>query len=90
MNHVKKMVRVANPILLVFANEAIAGNDAVAQARLFGESVPIRGAIPEDGCGWERQKRKSSTKSIFEKSAHCFVLYKKTKNAKNLEGGKDL
>jgi fused signal recognition particle receptor len=31
--------------LLIFVDEAIAGNDAVERARLFNESVPIDGSI---------------------------------------------
>lgn len=41
MDQMKKIVRVTNPDLLIFVDEAIAGNDAVERARLFNESVPI-------------------------------------------------
>jgi fused signal recognition particle receptor len=33
------------PDLLIFVDEAIAGNDAVERARLFNKSVPIGGSI---------------------------------------------
>jgi len=45
MDQMKKIVRVTNPDLLIFVDEAIAGNDAVERARLFNESVPIGGTI---------------------------------------------
>jgi fused signal recognition particle receptor len=45
MDQMKKIVRVTNPDLLIFVDEAIAGNDAVERARLFNESVPIGGSI---------------------------------------------
>lgn len=45
MDQMKKIVRVTNPDLLIFVDEAIAGNDAVERARLFNESVPINGTI---------------------------------------------
>jgi fused signal recognition particle receptor len=45
MDQMKKIVRVTHPDLLIFVDEAIAGNDAVERARLFNESVPINGSI---------------------------------------------
>lgn len=45
MDQMKKIVRVTKPDLLIFVDEAIAGNDAVERARLFNESVPIDGSI---------------------------------------------
>ena len=45
MDQMKKIVRVTRPDLLIFVDEAIAGNDAVERARLFNESVPINGTI---------------------------------------------
>jgi fused signal recognition particle receptor len=45
MDQMKKIVRVTRPDLLIFVDEAIAGNDAVERARLFNESVSIGGSI---------------------------------------------
>lgn len=45
MDQMKKIVRVVKPDLLIFVDEAIAGNDAVERARLFNEAVPISGTI---------------------------------------------
>jgi fused signal recognition particle receptor len=45
MDQMKKIVRVTKPDLLIFVDEAIAGNDAVERARLFNESVAIGGSI---------------------------------------------
>ena len=45
MDQMKKIVRVSKPDLLIFVDEAIAGNDAVERARLFNEAVPINGTI---------------------------------------------
>jgi fused signal recognition particle receptor len=45
MDQMRKIVRVTNPDLLIFVDEAIAGNDAVERARQFNESVPIGGSI---------------------------------------------
>lgn len=45
MDQMKKIVRVTKPDMLIFVDEAIAGNDAVERARLFNESVPITGTI---------------------------------------------
>ncbi len=45
MDQMRKIVRVTRPDLLIFVDEAIAGNDAVERARLFNESVPINGSI---------------------------------------------
>ncbi|GAB6266283.1 MAG: signal recognition particle-docking protein FtsY [Methanothrix sp.] len=45
MDQMRKIVRVTTPDLLIFVDEAIAGNDAVERARLFNESVPIGGSI---------------------------------------------
>jgi fused signal recognition particle receptor len=45
MDQMKKIVRVTKPDMLIFVDEAIAGNDAVERARLFNESVAINGTI---------------------------------------------
>lgn len=45
MDQMKKIVRVTKPDMLIFVDEAIAGNDAVERARLFNESVAIDGTI---------------------------------------------
>lgn len=45
MDQMKKIVRVTKPDLLIFVDEAIAGNDAVERARQFNETVPIEGTI---------------------------------------------
>jgi len=45
MDQMRKINRVTEPDLLIFVDEAIAGNDAVERARLFNESVPIGGSI---------------------------------------------
>jgi len=45
MDQMKKIVRVTKPDLLIFVDEAIAGNDAVERARQFNEAVPIEGTI---------------------------------------------
>jgi len=45
MDQMRKIVRVTKPDLLIFVDEAIAGNDAVERARLFNEAVPIDGTI---------------------------------------------
>jgi fused signal recognition particle receptor len=45
MDQMKKIVRVAKPDLLIFVDEAIAGNDAVERARQFNQAVPIDGSI---------------------------------------------
>ena len=45
MDQMKKIVRVTEPDLLIFVDEAIAGNDAVERARQFNETVPIEGTI---------------------------------------------
>jgi len=45
MDQMKKIVRVSKPDLLIFVDEAIAGNDAVERARLFNETVSIDGTV---------------------------------------------
>ena len=45
MDEMKKIRRVANPDLVVFVGDALAGNDAVIQARMFDEAVGIDGVI---------------------------------------------
>ncbi|MHC1631063.1 MAG: signal recognition particle-docking protein FtsY [Methanotrichaceae archaeon] len=45
MDQMKKIVRVTQPDLLIFVDEAIAGNDAVERARQFNEVVSIDGTI---------------------------------------------
>lgn len=45
MDEMKKIKRVAQPDLVIFVGDALAGNDAVEQARKFKEAVGIDGAI---------------------------------------------
>ena len=45
MDQLKKICRVTPPDLVIFVDEAIAGNDAVERARLFNEAVPFDGSI---------------------------------------------
>jgi|SRR5271157_3705292 len=45
MEQLKKISRVIKPDLVIFVDEAIAGNDAVERAKLFNEAVPISGSI---------------------------------------------
>jgi len=45
MDEMKKIKRVAEPDLIIFVGDALAGNDAVEQARKFKEAVGIDGAI---------------------------------------------
>jgi len=45
MDQLKKICRVAPPDLVIFVDEAVAGNDAVERAREFNESVAIGGNI---------------------------------------------
>ncbi len=45
MDQLKKVCRVNDPNLIIFVDEAIAGNDAVERARLFNNTVPINGTI---------------------------------------------
>lgn len=45
MDQLKKICRVTPPDLVIFVDEAVAGNDAVERAREFNESVPISGSI---------------------------------------------
>ncbi len=45
MDQLKKVCRVNNPNLIIFVDEAIAGNDAVERARLFNDAVPFNGTI---------------------------------------------
>jgi len=40
-----KIVRVANPDLVIFVGDSLSGNDAVLQAEEFNKSVPIDGSI---------------------------------------------
>ncbi len=39
------MCRVNKPDLVIFVDEAVAGNDAVERARLFNDAVPFNGSI---------------------------------------------
>ncbi len=41
----KKIKRVSNPAMIVFVGDALAGNDAIEQARAFNEAVGIDCAI---------------------------------------------
>ncbi len=45
MDQLKKVCRVNKPELVIFVDEAIAGNDAVERARLFNSAVPFNGSI---------------------------------------------
>ncbi len=45
MDQLKKVCRVNNPDLIIFVDEAIAGNDAVERANLFNNAVPFNGSI---------------------------------------------
>jgi fused signal recognition particle receptor len=45
MDQLKKIYRVASPDLVIFVDEAIAGNDAVERANLFNQVVPLSGSI---------------------------------------------
>jgi len=45
MEQLKKINRVIKPDLVIFVDEAIAGNDAVERAKLFNEAVPFSGTI---------------------------------------------
>ena len=45
MEQLKKISRVNKPDLVIFVDEAIAGNDAVERAKLFNDCVPISGSI---------------------------------------------
>lgn len=45
MDEMKKIKRVANPDMVIFVGDALAGNDAVDQARTFHEAVGIDAAI---------------------------------------------
>ncbi|WP_406661256.1 signal recognition particle-docking protein FtsY [Methanolobus sp. ZRKC3] len=45
MEQLKKVCRVSPPDLLIFVDEAVAGNDAVERAAQFNEAVPINGSI---------------------------------------------
>jgi len=45
MDQMKKIQRVAKPHLVVFVGDALAGNDAVEQAKQFNDAVGVDGAI---------------------------------------------
>ncbi|HIH37069.1 MAG TPA: signal recognition particle-docking protein FtsY [Methanocellales archaeon] len=45
MDQLKKICRVISPDLVIFVDEAIAGNDAVVRAQMFKETVDIDGSI---------------------------------------------
>ncbi len=45
MDEMKKIKRVAKPHLVIFVGDALAGNDAVEQARAFDEAVGVDGII---------------------------------------------
>jgi len=45
MEELKKISRVTNPDLVIFVDEAIAGNDAVERAKKFNETMSIDGSI---------------------------------------------
>lgn len=45
LEEMKKIVRVAEPDLKIFVGDALAGNDALSQAREFHNAISIDGAI---------------------------------------------
>lgn len=45
MEQLKKICRVSAPDLIIFVDEAVAGNDAVERAAQFNNAVPIHGSI---------------------------------------------
>jgi fused signal recognition particle receptor len=45
MDQLKKICRVAPPDLVIFVDEAIAGNDAVERANIFNQTVPLNCSI---------------------------------------------
>ena len=45
MVQIEKICRVSSPDLVIFVDEAVAGNDAVERAAQFNEAVPIDGSI---------------------------------------------
>jgi len=45
MDQLKKVCRVNNPDLVIFVDEAVAGNDALERAKLFNSAVPFHGSI---------------------------------------------
>jgi len=45
MDQLKKICRITPPDLVIFVDEAIAGNDAVERATLFNKTVPFNGSI---------------------------------------------
>jgi fused signal recognition particle receptor len=45
MDQLKKVCRVNNPNLIIFVDEAIAGNDAVERAKMFNNAVPFHGSV---------------------------------------------
>jgi len=45
MEQLKKVCRVSAPDLLIFVDEAVAGNDAVERASQFNDAVPLSGSI---------------------------------------------
>ncbi|MHA2407877.1 MAG: signal recognition particle-docking protein FtsY [Candidatus Ranarchaeia archaeon] len=45
MNEMKKIVRINNPDAVFFVGDALAGNDALSQAKEFNEAVKITGSI---------------------------------------------
>lgn len=45
MDQLKKVCRVNNPDLVIFVDEAVAGNDALERARLFNSAVTFNGSI---------------------------------------------
>jgi len=45
MDQLKKICRVNNPDLIIFVDEAVAGNDAVERAKLFNSAVSFNGSV---------------------------------------------
>jgi len=45
MDQLKKVCRVNNPSLIIFVDEAIAGNDAIERAKLFNSAVQFHGSV---------------------------------------------
>ncbi|WP_292487307.1 signal recognition particle-docking protein FtsY [Methanohalobium sp.] len=45
MSQLEKVCRVSSPDLIIFVDEAVAGNDAVERAQQFNDNIPIDGSI---------------------------------------------
>ena len=45
LDEMKKIARVANPDTIIFVGDALTGNDALEQAKIFNSAVPISGSV---------------------------------------------